>query len=318
MYDMVSFDIMLLGLAKPGEAGRSRYANAMARLTGKPQRDFRNPSPSFDEPLFSALDQGTAQMVARTLGDAGALIEVRRSTAVARTNSDQLAPTDTCPACGFVQPAGGNECGKCGLIFSKFEREQVQQMQQDRGLEDALSKAIKARDEWYQRAHHYLDTHPLAVDATTGLAEPVAAGELPFLRLNSDEGPILLTSRRIIASHKGNTLSIPYEMIEDVNFGGGLVAKKSKVRMQLVFRAPLAAGEGTAKSLTWLLDKESAFSKDVVMDWAFARNFMCGACGARDLDFRLEGANNRCRCMHCATDHQIDLREALAIPTSVQ
>lgn len=318
MYDMVSFDIMLLGLAKPGEAGRSRYANAMARLTGKPQLDFRNPSPSFDEPLFSALDQGTAQMVARTLGEAGALIEVRRSTAVARTNSDQLAPTDTCPACGFVQPAGGNECGKCGLIFSKFEREQVQQMQQDRGLEDALSKAIKARDEWYQRAHHYLETHPLAVDATTGLGEPVAAGEAPFLRLNSDEGPILLTSRRIIASHKGNTLSIPYEMVEDVNFGGGLVAKKSKVRMQLVFRAPLAAVEGSAKSLTWLLDKESSFFKDVVMDWAFARNFMCGACGARDLDFRLEGSNNRCRCMHCATDHQIDLREALAIPTSVQ
>lgn len=318
MYDMVSFDIMLLGLTKPGEAGRSRYANAMARLTGKQQRDFRNPSPSFDQPLFSALDQGAAQMVARTLGDAGALIEVRRSTTVARGHSDQLAPTDTCPACGFVQPAGGNECGKCGLIFSKFEREQVQQMQQGRGLEDALSKAIKARDEWYQRAHHYLETHPLPVDATTGLTEPIAAGELPFLRLNSDEGPVLLTSRRIIASNKGNTLSIPFEMIEDVNFGGGLVAKKTKVRMQLVFRAPLAAGEGTAKSLTWQLDKESGFSKDVVMDWAFARNFMCGACGARDLDFRLEGANNRCRCMHCATDHQIDLREALAIPTSVQ
>jgi len=54
------------------------------------------------------------------------------------------------------------------------------------------------------------------------------------------------------------------------------------------------------------------------MDWAFARNFMCGACGARDLDFRLEDSDSHCRCMHCATDHQIDLREALAIPTSVQ
>jgi hypothetical protein len=219
----------------------------MARLTGKPQRDFREPRPSFDEPLFSALDRGTAQMVARTLGEAGALIEVRRSTAVARSNSDQLAPTDTCPTCEFVQPAGGNECGRCGLIFAKFEREQVQQMQQDRGLEDALSKAIKARDEWYQRAHHYLETHPMPPDAATGIAEPVAAGELPFLRLNSDEGPVLLTSRRVIANHRGQTLSIPYEMIEDVNFGGGLVAKKTKVRMQLVFRAPLAAGDSTAK-----------------------------------------------------------------------
>jgi len=38
----------------------------------------------------------------------------------------------------------------------------------------------------------------------------------------------------------------PYEMIEDVNFGGGLVTKKSKTRMQLVFRAPLPAGEGSS------------------------------------------------------------------------
>jgi len=191
-------------------------------------------------------------------------------------------------------------------------------MQQDRGLEEALSKAIKAREEWYQRANHYLETHPLSPDATAGLSEPVAVGELPFLRLNADEGPVLLTSRRIIASHRGQTLSIPYEMIEDVNFGGGLVAKKTKVRMQLVFRAPLVTSEGTAKSLTWQLDKESGFAKDVVMDWAFARNFMCGACGARDLQFRLEAERNRFRCMHCATDHQVDLREALAISASVQ
>lgn len=318
MYDVVSFDIMLLGLTKPGEPGRARYANAMARLTGKPQRDYRESRPSFDKPLFIALDQGTAQMVARTLGEAGALIEVRRSSVVARGSSDQLAPTDTCPTCGFVQPAGGNECGKCGLIFSKFEREQVQQMQQDRGLEEALTKAIKARDEWYQRAQQYLEFHPLAEDSTAGITEPIAVGELSFLRLNSEEGPILMTSRRIVANHKGQSMSIPYEMIEDVNFGGGLVVKKSKVRMQLVFRAPLPTAEGSAKSLTWQLDKESSFFKDVVMDWAFARNFMCGACGARDLDFRLDAGRSRCRCMHCATDHQIDLREAFAIPTNVQ
>ena len=97
MYEMVSFDIMLLALTKPGEAARSRYANAMARLTGRPQREFRDPRSSFDEPLFSALDQGSAQMVARTLGEAGALIEVRRSTTVARATG-QLAPTDTCPS----------------------------------------------------------------------------------------------------------------------------------------------------------------------------------------------------------------------------
>lgn len=318
MLDMLSFDIMLLGLTKPGENARSRFANAMARLTGRPKQEFTEPSASSDMPLFTSLDQGVAKMVARTLGEAGALIEVRRSSAVARDPHGQLAPIDTCPTCGFVQPAGGAECVKCGLIFSKFEREQIQHMQQDRGLEEALTKAIKAREEWYQRASQYLETHPLPEEATRSFAGNIEQGELPFLRLISDEGELLLTSRRLIAQHKGSTLSVPYEMIEDVNIGGGIVTKKSKTRLQLVFHAPLVVGEAATKSLAWQLDKDSSFSKEVVMDWAFARNFMCGACGARDLEFRLDGTSNRCRCMHCATDHQIDLREALAIPMAVQ
>ena len=318
MFEVNSFDIMLLGLAHPGQAARSRYANAMARLTGRPQQEFREPRPSFEEPIFSSLEQGVAQMVARTLGDAGALIEVRRSPAIARDSRDQLAPVDTCPGCAFVQPAGSNECARCGLVFSKFEREQVQQMQQDRGLEASLTKAISSREEWQKRATQYLEKHPLPQEAAAPFAGQIGQSELPFLRLNSEEGPLLLTSQRILATHKDSPVSIPYEMIEDVNFGGGLVSKKSHTRLQLVFQAPLVVGDGSAKSLAWNLDKESSFSKEVVMDWAFARRFLCGACGARDLDYRLEGTNNRCRCMHCATDHQIDLHEALAIPLSVQ
>ena len=46
MFEVSSFDIMLLGLAHPGQAARSRYANAMARLTGRPQQEFREPRPS--------------------------------------------------------------------------------------------------------------------------------------------------------------------------------------------------------------------------------------------------------------------------------
>jgi hypothetical protein len=317
MYDLVSFDIMLLGLTNPGEAARARYANAMSRLTGRSQREFGNPSPSFEVPIFSSLDQGVAQLVARTLGDAGALIEIRRSSTIARDSRGQLAPVDTCPTCGFVQPAGGAECSKCGLVFSKFEREQIQHMQQDRGLEESLTKAIKSREEWYQRASQYLETHPLQQESIASFANQVEQGELPFLKLVADEGELLLTSRRVLATHKDGSLSIPYEMIEDVNFGGGLVAKKSRTRLQLVFQAPMAIGDGSTKSLAWQLDKESSFSKEVVMDWAFARNFMCGACGARDLEFRFDNGKNRCRCMHCATDHHVDLREALAIPASV-
>ena len=97
MIDMVSFDILLIGLTTPGETGHARYANAMARLTARGEEEFSIPSPSFDKPIFSALDHGTAELVARTLGEAGALIEIRSSSAVARNAWDQVAVTDACP-----------------------------------------------------------------------------------------------------------------------------------------------------------------------------------------------------------------------------
>jgi hypothetical protein len=314
---MYSFDILLLGLKNPSNTGQSRYANAMARLTGRSEDEFAAATPSFDAPIFSGLEQSTAQVVARALGEAGALIEVRRAHGVAHDSRDQVVATDTCPTCGFVQPAGGAECSKCGLIFAKFEREQVQQMQQDRGLEEALTTALKVREEWDQRASQYLETHPLQQGVVEPFSDSLVRGEIPFQGLNSDEGPILLTSRRMVARHKDETFSIPYELIEDVTFGGGLVTSKKKTRMLLAFHAPLPAGSGAAKSLSWQIDKESTFYKDVVMDWSFSRNFICGACGARDLDFRLDDDGVHSRCMHCATDHTVDLREALAIPAAV-
>ena len=317
MVDMVSYDILFIGLKTPGDVGQARYANAMARLTGRSEDEFGGHSPSFDTTIFTALDHSTADVVARTLGEAGALIEIRTSAAVARDTRDQVVSTDTCPTCGFVQPAGGNECTKCGLVFSKFEREQVQTMQQDRELEKAVTTAMKVREEWDHRATAYLETHKFPDRHTEGFAGVIRPGEVPFLRLESDEGPLLMTSRRLIAKHKDDEHSIPYEMVEDVTFGGGLVTSKKKTRMLLNFHSPLPKGDGTAKSLTWLLNKESTFSKDVVMDWAFSRNFMCGVCGARDLDFRTDGITPCCRCMHCATDHKVDLEEAMAIPISV-
>jgi len=318
MIDMVSFDVLLIGLTTPGETGHARYANAMARLTARGEEEFSTASPSFDNPIFSALDHGTAELVARTLGEAGALIEIRTSSAVARNARDQVAVTDACPTCGFVQPAGGNECAKCGLVFSKFEREQVQTMQKDRGLEEAINTAMKVREEWDLRANQYLETHPFADSRLGGFASAVMRGEVPFLRLDSEEGSLLLTSRRMLATHKGDEVSIPYEMIEDVTFGGGLVASKKKTRLLLNFNSPIPKADGTVKSLSWMLDKESTFYKDVVMDWSFSRTFLCGACGARDLDFRTDDNTPNCRCMHCATDHRIDLREALAIPAAVE
>ncbi len=66
--------------------------------------------------------------------------------------------------------------------------------------------------------------------------------------------------------------------------------------------------------MSWILDKESSFNKEVVMDWGYARNFICGSCGERDLDFRTDGTKVHCRCMHCATDHEVDLAECVAVP----
>jgi hypothetical protein len=317
MIDVLSYDVLFLGLAQGGAGGVSRYANAMARLTGRTEDDFQKTPTSFAEPIFTALDQSTAKIVAETLAEAGALIEIRPSTERVGDLREQVATTEGCPSCGFVQPAGANECGKCGLVFAKFEREQVQKMQTDRALEEALASALKSREEWTQRANQYLETHPLPPEAVEGFEGSLVQGEIPFLRLSSDEGPLLMTSRRMLAVHKDGMVSIPYEMVEDVTFGGGLVVKKSKVRLLLVFHAPLLVAGSTAKSLSWQLDKDSSFYSDVVMDWCFARTFMCGTCGARDLDYRSDDDIPFMRCMHCASDHEIDLREAIAIPRSV-
>jgi hypothetical protein len=105
-------------------------------------------------------------------------------------------------------------------------------------------------------------------------------------------------------------------MISEVDYGGGrLATKKSKFRLQVVFHSPVPLSNGElVKSFTWHLDKDSSFSKDVVLDWGYARNFICGACGERDLQYRTDGAKIRFRCMHCATDHEVDLKECVAVP----
>ena len=87
---------------------------------------------------------------------------------------------------------------------------------------------------------------------------------------------------------------LPYEIIKDVDFGGGLVVKKGHTRLVLHFHSPILFKEKNVNSLTWQLTADAATNKEAIMDWAFARSYMCGACGARDLDFRNEkGADPR-------------------------
>ncbi len=311
---MISFDILLLGLKDGSSAGKARYTNAMERLTGRPADSFKVPARRSDDPIFKALDKETAVKVVDALGQAGALIEVRRSSSMPSDVRDQVIASVKCPRCGFAQPAGTPECARCGLVFAKFEREQVQSMQKGTQLEAALTKALQSREEWAQKATQYLETHPLREGSTDGFENVVVRDEVPFLRLVTEEGPILMTSRRMIASLQEGFFSMPYEIINDVTVGGGLVQKKGRVRLQLGFHSPIPTPTGAAKQSSWQLDKESSFYKDVIMDWCYSRNFMCGGCGKRDLDYRLDGTKPRARCMHCATDHDIDLREAIAVP----
>jgi hypothetical protein len=314
MTEVVSFDILLLALKDPTSAGKAKYTNIMERLTGRAADEFEIPAKRTEDPIFQALDRETAQKVANALGGVGALIEVRRSTERPSEVQDQVVASVTCPSCQFMQPAGTVECSRCGLVFAKFEREQVQQMQKSQQVEEALTKALQSRDEWTQKATTYLETHPLKEGSTDGFENTVEASEVPFLRLAAEEGPILMTSRRLVASLKEGFLSIPYEMVVDVTVGGGLVQKKNRVRLQLVYQTSIPTPTGPMKQSAWQLDKDSSFYKDVIMDWCYSRSFVCGGCGQRELDYRLEGTKPRARCMHCATDHDIDVREALAVP----
>jgi len=84
--------------------------------------------------------------------------------------------------------------------------------------------------------------------------------------------------------------------------------KKGHTRLVLHFHAPVKYGDKAVTSITVQLTAESATNKETIMDWAFARSYMCGECGARDLDFRSEKSTIHARCMHCATDHVVDLK----------
>jgi hypothetical protein len=313
-----SYDIFILGLEDPSAQGRHRFAATIENLTGRSAEDFDDHFPSSILPMFEALDTERAQKMVDTLSDAGIIIEVRP---IDGPPSEEVFEEDPqnrrCPACHQLQPAAAEECGKCGVVFSKFEREQLLKMQQDHNLEQAMIKAAQVREEWIQRAKKYLETHKLEKDATVEFSTILMQDEVPFLRLDSDEGPLLLTSRRIIAENDGKFQSIPYEMIDEVEYGGGRLAtsKKAKQRLQIIFHTPFPVSSGqVVKNIAWHLDKDSSFNKEVVFEWGYARNFICGSCGVRDLEYRTDDNKVHMRCMHCATDHEINLVEGVAVP----
>ncbi len=313
MTGAVTFDIYLLGLADPTPDHRARLVDAVCQLTGRAEADLKAALLEPERPLFAGLSSERLHQVVEALDLAGARIEIRPVHGGPGA-VETAGPVSECPRCNFSVTPEMEECPRCGLVFAKWEREQIQKMQRERRLEEALSQAVQARREWDQRAKVYLERHPFPEQDERGFEKHLNREEIPFQRLESEQGPLLMTSRRLLVLREGTVVSIPYELIADVDMGGGLVVKKNQVRMQLTFHGPIKVGDKEVKSLAFNLDKESSFHKDLVMDWAFARKFICGACGARDLDFRIQGGKPHARCMHCATDHEIDTEEAVAIP----
>jgi len=320
MAEVYSYDIYVLGLKDPTAGGRHRFAATMERLTGRSSDEFEEGFPPPNIPMFQAMDAARAVVTADVLGDTGVLIEVRPTDNPPQEQPKMAAASRECPACDEIQSAGNDECVKCGIVFKKYEREQLFKMQKDHTLEQAMIKAMQVREEWLHRATQYLDQHKMAKDQSAAFASELVQDEVPFLRLNSEDGPVLLTSRRLLARRENVFESVPYEMIREVDYGGGKIkTSKTKFRLLIIFHTPFPLKSGElSKNMAWHLDKESSFSKDVVIDWGYARNFICGACGERELEYRTDetpdGHKVHCRCMHCATDHEIDLQECMAVP----
>jgi len=319
MSEIFSYDIHVLGLIDPSAAGRHRYATVMGKLTGRPKDEFADHFPSSSIAMFRSLNTEKAQNVADSLGDAGVLIELRTSDNPP-TRYDEFGGDEekkTCPSCNHEQSAMAEECERCGVVFQKFDREHIHDLQREKALEEAMIRAMQVREEWLHRATQFLEQRPLKKEAAAEFSTFLVQEEVPFLRLDSAEGPVLLTSRRMIALKDGEFESIPFEMISDVDYGGGkfTATKKAKQRLQISFHSPFPTSSGNmVKNLAWHLDKESSFYKDVVIDWGFARSFICGACGERELEYRTDDRTIHMRCMYCATDHEIELEECVAVP----
>jgi len=320
MAEVYSYDIYVLGLKDPSSSGRYRFSSTMERLTGRPSDEFEESFPPSNIPIFQAMDPERAKKTVDELSNMGVLIEVRPTEKPSQEQLKVQAETQECPACSQIQPTTNDECLKCGIVFKKYEREQLVKMQKGHTLEQAMIKAMQVREEWLHRATQYLEQHKMEKDFSAAFGAELVQDEVPFLRLDSAEGPILLTSRRLL-TRMGNVFeSVPYEMIREVDYGGGAIkTSKSKFRLQIIFHTPIPLKSGElAKSIAWHLDKDSSFSKEVVFDWGYARNFICGSCGERELEYRTDevqgGHKMLCRCMHCATDHEIDFAECLAVP----
>ncbi len=311
---MPSFDIFFLSLREPSKTGRLRFSQTLAHISDLSNEKIEELLKTPGQLIFERLSRERANEIVTALGQAGARLEIRPNPAPPNVERD--IATRKCPRCGFIERADAQECSQCGLVFAKWEREQVRAMQREQRLEEAMAKAVQVRQKWTERATEYVAKHPLRGDVPAPLQAKLSLQETAFMIVQSEEGPLVLTSRRCLCERNGVTLSLPWELMSGIEFGGGLLKKRGDVsRMQMTLYGPVTTGKGeTADKLVWQVNGLDAVDRDTIMSWAYARKFPCGACGKTDLQFRIDGNRVHARCMYCATDHEIDLEEALAIP----
>ena len=159
MAEVYSYDIYVLGLEDPTAGGRHRFASTMERLTGRSSDEFEEGFPPPNLPMFQAMDPERAAETAGILGDTGVLIEVRPTDKPPQEQPEIAAAIRECPSCNQIQPTINEECPKCGIVFKKYEREQLLKIQKDHTLEQAMIKAMQVREEWLHRATQHLEQH---------------------------------------------------------------------------------------------------------------------------------------------------------------
>lgn len=307
------FDIYPLAFTLDSDEAKEGFETFINSLP----TDDRHPWGLLGQPLIRSIDGQTAAKILTTLDEIGIRTEIRPAaplpTPPPMTPAVETATTP-CPSCGFANPESQPECSACGLVFAKFEKRAVGRMMAESRLEEEINRARRIEQEWTDHASNYRKQHPLPAGATVPFADDLVVEEVPFLRLETDSGPLLLTSKRMLVRTKKELISIPFEMISTLEFGGGFSLLGGNTRMVLTFKAPLVIKRLRASTLTLQVQKNPSFDRETILHWAFSKNFMCGRCGARDLSFRLEKSQPRARCMRCAADHSINLTQAVALP----
>jgi hypothetical protein len=316
MVGAVTYDIVFLGLKDPSPSGRTQLIHMVEQMTGRAPEDCRAILSRVGESIFNTVPAEQARLIVTAFDEAGVLFELAPKTSIDADGvvDEDLAGIIACRSCGCVQQSSAQECVRCGVVFSKLDRLEVQDMQDNKALQEARARAEQIRREWDDRALQFLESNPLNEKTISPFEKALSQEEIPFLLLNAAEGQVLMTSRQMIGHLNGHFIYTPYEFIKDVDVGGGLVAKKGYTRLSVNLCAQIVVVDKSSDSITWQLDAESAAYKEVIMDWAYARSYMCGSCGAREFDFRNEGGRIHGRCMHCATDHVIDPRRHTISP----